>query len=123
MRAALALAGLLLASPVAAEAWVQGPTPLFRWGSGGAVLTVAAIDVTPVQIVWQGRAIDGRIDYAGPPLIHGARYFVEARLANGRTLGAVFAIDPGLAIPSREVAITATGDLGRIVAATRALPP
>ena len=120
---ALGLIALLLASPVAAETWVQGPTPRFQWDRGGAMLTVAAIDVTPVQIVWQGRAIDGRIDYAGPPLIHGARYFVEARLADGRTLGAVFAIDPGLAAPGREVPVTRPLDLARIVAATRPLPP
>ncbi len=123
MRAALILASVLLAHPVKAETWVQGPTPLFRWDTGGAVLTVAAIDVAPVQVVWQGRAIAGRIDYAGPPLIHGARYFVEARLADGRTLGAIFAVDPGLAVPSREVAITAARELGQIVAATRPLSP
>jgi hypothetical protein len=115
-------------APTTGDTVVKGPVPVFAWSGGGVLVDVTLVDVSPPQAIWQGRAVAGWIAYDGPPLIRGARYFVEATTAAGRVYGAMFAVDPALdvlsSVATRLVRVDQPGlALGAVVAATRALAP
>lgn len=107
---------------------VRGPVPVFSWAGAGASVSVTAVDVMPPQVVWQARGVAGWLAYAGPPLIRGARYLVEATTTDGRVTGALFLIDPDQdrlpVLAARLVPVTDSRlRLATVVAATQALAP
>lgn len=93
-----------------AETTIRSDRPLFKWPRvPGRSARILYLDAPTPRLVWDGAVEGTHFVYPrqAPALEPGMPYQVEVTLADGRTVSAVFSIDPGL-----EVA----GAFGRLVA-------
>jgi len=80
--------------------------PLFKWPldkkrKGPVDVKVYYADADPIQLIWQASTSDTYLSYPadGPALVTGMPYRVVVDYAKGKSVEAIFSIDPALELP------------------------